>query len=597
VRVVTKRQQHRQLGHLSCQADVGMPEVTYSWRDYPDSQLVATKGQSLSLTHVNLYYPICCKGMNVLNGQKYSSEVCVSFRGNSTLHTVVMFDTDDGRRECAAASGLRRAFNHGHPAARLWPAMVAEDAGCSIYNCTSHTARLLGFGAKEGCQLDTTWLMDPFLQTAIRSQDIIPDECFSFSGGMMRIEMFDSTPQARAPQGASSDILCQKLAALKSRPQARAGGNHSTSYGNSGGGTWLGGRGASARGKFRLERGQMLAIVVGQHGGNSSEVSPSRRPSIERQCWHGRGGGGSFVYQPAPRMRPCYWPLAPAAAQLHPYRRPGRPFCNELAPTRRETNLGQLAGAAFQRSAAGPTRNAASYHGGCPAPSRTGRHETAPTSSGRISARLGLAAFNGAPADQHGGRQLHGGCGGLAQRAVRRAPDPSTARRNGGPHVPAPGSVRRRRTGRNESGAVVAFGGGGGRPARRQRRPAGGAAARLTAAAAPAPTTSRPGAEAARSATPPCSLSNSSCSSVTGGNEASIDGSVTIYYLDNQRALQRLRLCLRLRRHLQFRSGQPRPPSAIRPAGRSNWRGACQLDLAWDLRAGRPRAPPTESLP
>uniref|UniRef100_A0A1I8FBQ0 Ig-like domain-containing protein n=1 Tax=Macrostomum lignano TaxID=282301 RepID=A0A1I8FBQ0_9PLAT len=177
-RVVTNDSNIDNSDTLSCQADVGMPEVTYSWADYPNQS-----------------------GMNVLNGQKYSSEVCVSFRGNSTLHTVVMFDTD-GRRESPLVCGERSTMGilqvrysklkcsvklenltRGRSSSAV-AAMVAEDAECSIYNCTSHTAlarvRRNCKKTDEGCQLDTTWLMDPFLQTAIRSQDIIPDECFLF---------------------------------------------------------------------------------------------------------------------------------------------------------------------------------------------------------------------------------------------------------------------------------------------------------------------------------------------------------------------------------------------------------------------------------
>uniref|UniRef100_A0A1I8FS15 Ig-like domain-containing protein n=1 Tax=Macrostomum lignano TaxID=282301 RepID=A0A1I8FS15_9PLAT len=433
-RVVTNDSNIDNSDTLSCQADVGMPEVTYSWRIIQTSQLVATKGQNLSLTHVNLYYPICCKGMNVLNGQKYSSEVCVSFRGNSTLHTVVMFDTD-GRRESPLVCGERSTMGilqvrysklkcsvklenltRGRSSSAV-AAMVAEDAECSIYNCTSHTA-LARVSAQKKAASWTHLADGPVPPDCDSIPGHHPRRVFLFSGGMMRIEVdyFCTAPRYvrfdATGQGATGSIIryfVPKTGCFEISAAGAAGGNHSTSYGNSGGGTWLGGRGASARGKFRLERGQMLAIVVGQHGGNSSEVSPSRRPSIEDNAGTG-GGGGSFVYNRA--RWSSTWPLAAAAAPATPL-------------------------------PASPDRPA----------------RTAPTRPDRISARLAGAASTVAPA---------------------------------GP----------------------------------TRRPPA-----TTAAAAPAGSAAGGGGGSFCNAT--MSLSNS-CSSVTGGNEASIDGSVTIYYLDNQ---------------------------------------------------------------
>ncbi|PAA84915.1 hypothetical protein BOX15_Mlig022246g1 [Macrostomum lignano] len=510
-RVVTNDSSIDNSDTLSCQADVGMPEVTYSWRIIQTSQLVATKGQSLSLTHVNLYYPICCKGMNVLNGQKYSSEVCVSFRGNSTLHTVVMFDTD-GRRESPLVCGERSTMGilqvrysklkcsvklenltRGRSSSAV-AAMVAEDAGCSIYNCTSHTAlarvRRNCKKTEEGCQLDTTWLMDPFLQTAIRSQDIIPDECFSFSGGMMRIEVdyFCTAPRYvrfdATGQGATGSIIryfVPKTGCFEISAAGAAGGNHSTSYGNSGGGTWLGGRGASARGKFRLERGQMLAIVVGQHGGNSSEVSPSRRPSIEDNAGTG-GGGGSFVYNP--RSLVLY--LAAGGGGGASYTLTGVPGQAGTNGTDSSgPNLGQTGRGGFNGSAGWTNTEAASYHGGCGAGWLSG------------------GARRAGP--EHGGAGHGGPLSGTREPFVGGEP--------GGMNPGAVGGFGGGGGGSEDNGASGGGGGYSGGGAGTHDKQAGGGGGSFCNAT--------------------MSLSNS-CSSVTGGNEASIDGSVTIYYLDNQ---------------------------------------------------------------
>ena len=81
------------------------------------------------------------------------------------------------------------------------------------------------------------------------------------------------------------------------------GGTHSYNYGYRPG-TYYGGRGASIEGKFRLNKGTVLNIVVGQRGGNSVEVKGGRSTSltaaqlglsVEDNAGTG-GGGGSFVY-------------------------------------------------------------------------------------------------------------------------------------------------------------------------------------------------------------------------------------------------------------------------------------------------------------
>ena len=81
------------------------------------------------------------------------------------------------------------------------------------------------------------------------------------------------------------------------------GGTHSYNYGYNPG-TYYGGKGAYIEGKFRLTKGTVLNIVVGQRGGNSVEVKGGRSTtqtaaelglSVEDNAGTG-GGGGSFVY-------------------------------------------------------------------------------------------------------------------------------------------------------------------------------------------------------------------------------------------------------------------------------------------------------------
>ena len=81
------------------------------------------------------------------------------------------------------------------------------------------------------------------------------------------------------------------------------GGKHSYNYGYNPG-TYYGGKGAYIEGKFRLTKGTVLNIVVGQRGGNSVEVKGGQSTtqtaaelglSVEDNAGTG-GGGGSFVY-------------------------------------------------------------------------------------------------------------------------------------------------------------------------------------------------------------------------------------------------------------------------------------------------------------
>ena len=84
------------------------------------------------------------------------------------------------------------------------------------------------------------------------------------------------------------------------------GGTHSYDYGYLPG-TYYGGKGAFIEGKFRLNKGTVLNIVVGQRGGDSVEVKGGQSTnktaaqlgvSVEDNAGTG-GGGGSFVYTTA----------------------------------------------------------------------------------------------------------------------------------------------------------------------------------------------------------------------------------------------------------------------------------------------------------
>ena len=81
------------------------------------------------------------------------------------------------------------------------------------------------------------------------------------------------------------------------------GGTHTYNYGYQPG-TYYGGKGAFKEGKFRLTKGTVLNIVVGQRGGDSVEVKDGQNTtktaaelglSVEDNAGTG-GGGGSFIY-------------------------------------------------------------------------------------------------------------------------------------------------------------------------------------------------------------------------------------------------------------------------------------------------------------
>ncbi|KAL9962001.1 hypothetical protein ACROYT_G031052 [Oculina patagonica] len=81
------------------------------------------------------------------------------------------------------------------------------------------------------------------------------------------------------------------------------GGTHKYNFGYKPG-TYYGGKGAFIEGKFRLTKGTVLNIVVGQRGGNSVEVYGGQKTTrtaaqLGLSVWDNAGtggGGGSFVY-------------------------------------------------------------------------------------------------------------------------------------------------------------------------------------------------------------------------------------------------------------------------------------------------------------
>uniref|UniRef100_A0A1I8FDP2 Protein kinase domain-containing protein n=1 Tax=Macrostomum lignano TaxID=282301 RepID=A0A1I8FDP2_9PLAT len=299
---------------------------------------------------------------------------------------------------------------------------------------------------------------------------------------MMRIEvdifctdaqdMFDSDATGQGATGAYQIFCAKKLAALKSRPQARRVATLDPATGNSGGGTWSVDGAPRRRQISSVRRPDAWQLLSANMEAILAKFRLSRRPST--MLARG-GGGGSFVYNP--RSLVLYWPLAAAAAPATPYRRPrtGRHERHRLVRT--ESRPDGRGG--FNGSAGWTNTEAASYHGGC------------------------------------GAGWLSGG--------ARRA-DPSTAAPD------TAGAVRRRRTRRNESwrrwwlwrwrrrsednGASGGGGGYSGGGAGTHDKQAGGGGGSFCNAT--------------------MSLSNS-CSSVTGGNEAALTAR-HIYYLDNQRS-------------------------------------------------------------
>ena len=112
-----------------------------------------------------------------------------------------------------------------------------------------------------------------------------------------------STLGHKGRRGIIQKFTVPKTARYLIKAWGARGGTHSINYGEYPG-TYYGGKGAFKEGIFRLNKGTVLNIVVGQRGGDSVEVkggqSTSRTAaelglSVEDNAGTG-GGGGSFVY-------------------------------------------------------------------------------------------------------------------------------------------------------------------------------------------------------------------------------------------------------------------------------------------------------------
>ena len=121
------------------------------------------------------------------------------------------------------------------------------------------------------------------------------------------LQLYNFTTNGRkGRQGSIQKLRVPTTARYLIKAWGARGGTHSTNDGDYPG-TFYGGRGAFKKGTFRLNKGTVLNIVVGQRGGNSVEVkggqSTSRTAaelglSVEDNAGTG-GGGGSFVYTSA----------------------------------------------------------------------------------------------------------------------------------------------------------------------------------------------------------------------------------------------------------------------------------------------------------
>ena len=136
------------------------------------------------------------------------------------------------------------------------------------------------------------------------------DEYFEYKSNNYQFTVapsFNFTTNGRkGRQGSIQQFTVPVTARYLIKAWGARGGTHSTNYGDYPG-TYYGGKGAFKKGIFRLNKGTVLNIVVGQRGGNSVEVkdgqSTSRTAaelglSVEDNAGTG-GGGGSFVYTSA----------------------------------------------------------------------------------------------------------------------------------------------------------------------------------------------------------------------------------------------------------------------------------------------------------
>ena len=121
------------------------------------------------------------------------------------------------------------------------------------------------------------------------------------------LQLYNFTTNGRkGRQGSIQMLRVPTTARYLIKAWGARGGTHSTNDGDYPG-TFYGGRGAFKKGTFRLNKGTVLNIEVGQRGGNSVEVKGGQSPnrtaaelglSIKDNAGTG-GGGRSFFYTSA----------------------------------------------------------------------------------------------------------------------------------------------------------------------------------------------------------------------------------------------------------------------------------------------------------
>ena len=125
---------------------------------------------------------------------------------------------------------------------------------------------------------------------------------FNLTFYLFQIVQF-ATNGGRGRAGTIQKFTVLRTALYRIKDWGVRGGAHTYNYGYRPG-TYYGGYGARAEGTFRLTKGTVLNIVVGQRGGNSVQVKNGQSTtqtaaqlglSVQDNAGTG-GGGGSFVY-------------------------------------------------------------------------------------------------------------------------------------------------------------------------------------------------------------------------------------------------------------------------------------------------------------
>ncbi|KAL9961345.1 hypothetical protein ACROYT_G030263 [Oculina patagonica] len=140
-----------------------------------------------------------------------------------------------------------------------------------------------------------------------RSKGAWEEERMKVNGETLKFSALSSfqftTTGGRGRFGNIQKFIVPRSARYLIKAWGARGGTHSYNYGYNPG-TYYGGKGAYIEGKFRLTKGTVLNIVVGQRGGDSVQVKGGRSTtqtaaqlgvSVEDNAGTG-GGGGSFAY-------------------------------------------------------------------------------------------------------------------------------------------------------------------------------------------------------------------------------------------------------------------------------------------------------------